>query len=294
MRIIISEQQLQRIIKEFYKKKPKVRSIGKGLWDYGKTVKELIIQELQVYLSKKEINNGSGNNNQMFLQNYVEYINETIIRLFNEAYIEFDDENIENIIKENLASIEGKKIIMKYPKKLVIFRYDEKGTYAGFEKLKEAIDFTSKKLDTYINENFPNDLYNMAPIYSGQEIEDELTQKIYDWEHTKTILERLYNDYIVSDLVDEQLFEKLKGKNYIDEIFKIMDKDMEKNNYKIFHKIKETRLKNYFHMFLESYIKFYSKRFNEEQLRSDTINLKKNLPLEILMSKIFNMIYKNL
>jgi hypothetical protein len=293
MRIIISEQQLQRIIKEFYKKKPKVRSIGKGWENYGKTIKELIIYELQVYLSKKRTSNYSMNS-EMFLQEYVEYINETIIRLFNEGYIEFDDENIENIIKENLASVEGKKIIMKSPKKLVIFRYDEKGTYAGFEKLKEAIDFTSKKLDTYINENFPSDLYNMAPTYSGQEIEDELTQKIYDWEHTKTILERLYNDYMVSDLVDEQLFEKLKGKNYIDEIFKIMDKEMEKNNYEIFHKIKETDLKYYFNMFLESYIKFYSKRFNEEQLRSDTINLKKNLPLEILMSKIFNMIYKNL
>ena len=40
--------------------------------------------------------------NEVFVQDYTEYINETIIRMFKEAYIEFDDENI---IKENLASV---------------------------------------------------------------------------------------------------------------------------------------------------------------------------------------------
>lgn len=292
MRIIISERQLERIIKEFYKKKPKVRSIGIG-WTSGKSIADLIIGELQSYLasfsrSKRPMGN------ELFIQDYSDFINETMIRIFKESYIEFDNENIENIIKNNLASVEGKKIIMKYPQKLVVFRYDEKRTYSGFDKLEEAIDFTSKKLNTYINENLPNDLYDLAPTYSGQEIEDELAHKIYDWEHTKTIIERLYHEYMVSDLVDEKLFEKLKSKNYIDEIFKIMDKEMEKNNYETFHTIKENNLKIYFNMFLASYIKHYSKRFDEEQLRSDVINVTKNLPLEILMSKLFNMIYKNL
>jgi hypothetical protein len=286
MKIVISEQQLQRIIKEFYGK-PKVMNLGRG-----RTIIDITISELQQYLAKFD----KTVNGEEIIQDYAEFINERIIGLFKEKYIQFDNEVIENIVKENLATVEGKKIIMQYPKKLVVFWYDNKRTYTDFEKLKEAINFTSEKVEKYVNEILTDDTYNLAPTYSGQEINDNLQKRIYDWEYTKTIIEKLFHYYINSESTESDIFKVFSQKPYLDDMLMIMDKDMENNEYNLFPRIRQNKLTRDFETFFGSFVEYYGKKHNNTNKfysRLD-VNDVSNLPLEILIGQLFNYIHHEL
>ena len=287
MKIIISEQQLQRIIKEFYKKRPIVRQIRDN---YGSTISDFIVSDIQNYYR-----NNNSKSKVVFIQDLAEFINETMFKLYQKQYRDFYNDYIENIINNNLAKVEGKKLIMKNPKTIVIFKYDGNNSFFDNDKLNEAIRFTSNKISEYINEVLVDDSYDLAPTYSGEEIKDDLQKRIYDWEHSKTIIERLYHNYMVSDLVDEKLFKELKSKNYIEEIFNILDKAMERSNFTEFNLIKEENLEKTFGDFLDKYINFFQHKYyyNTEQFRKN-IDVRHKLPIEIFMGKIFNKIYTSL
>jgi hypothetical protein len=286
MIIIISEQQLQRIIREFYEKAYNLgdydvtEKIEKEIIDYNRKFVKLSVDERADKIGE-----------------YKDFMNETILNNFMDYYKGFFDREMNKIVRNNFLEQKSLNIYL-------IDDNDWKGVYYWMhggldtDKLNYVINHIKNKLDKHIEPSIKSKIetnpYSLSPKHSYKNIEDELAQKIYDWGYTKTILEKLCHKFLLSDKIDDELFDKFKGDKYIDEIIDKMDEVMEKNNYEIFHTIKETNLKNDFHMFLESYIKYYSRYFNLEQLKSDTINLKKNLPLEILMSKIFIMIYKNL
>jgi len=286
MIIIISEQQLQRIIREFYEKAYNLgdydvtEKIEKEIIDYNRKFVKLSVDERADKIGE-----------------YKDFMNETILNNFMDYYKGFFDREMNKIVRNNFLEQKSLNIYL-------IDDNDWKGVYYWMhggldtDKLNYVINHIKNKLDKHIEPSIKSKIetnpYSLSPKHSYKNIEDELAQKIYDWGYTKTILEKLCHKFLLSDKIDDELFDKFKGDKYIDEIIDKMDEVMEKNNYEIFHTIKETNLKNDFHKFLWSYIEYYSRYFNLEQLKSDTINLKKNLPLEILMSKIFIMIYKNL
>lgn len=288
MKIIISEQQLQRIIREFYEK-----AYNLGDYDVIEKIEKEIIDYYRKFVKLSVDERGDK------IQELTDFINNTIYNNFKDYYKDFFDTKMMEIVSR-YSFEKGKKTANIY------FIEDDKfkGVYFWMhggldtDRLNYVINQIKNKLDKHIEPSIKSKIetnpYSLSPQHSDKNIEDELEQKIYNWGYTKIILENLCHKFLVSDKIGDELFDKFKGNNYIDKIIDRMDEVMEKNNYEIFHTIKETNLKNDFHKFLESYIEYYSRYFNEGQLRSDTINLKKNLPLEILMSKIFNMIYKNL
>jgi len=273
------------VIREFYEK-------GYNLGDYD--VKQKIEDEVITY--NKKFMKLSVDERSEKIGEYKDFINETILKNFKDYYKAYFNEEMNKIVCDSFLVQRTLDIYFTIGKWEGVYFWGTSGL--KLDGLNYVINYIKDELDTLIEPKIKGEIksnsYSLSPEYTGKNIQDDLQKRIYDWEHTKTIIEKLLNKFLTSDKINDDLFNKLKEKNLIDEIINKMDKIMEENNYETFHSIKEINLKNDFHKFFESYIKYYSKHFNEEQLRSVTINLKKNLPLEILMSKLFNMIYKNL
>lgn len=124
-----------------------------------------------------------------------------------------------------------------------------------------------KELDTTIDLSKTK----YSPKYSGEEIEDEDTKVIYNWEHTKNLLENLIKEYIHNEkYVSTELFNKITELGVIETVIDIMDEDMKNNEYKIFHPILQNNWSKDFLQFVKSYITYYGKKYNgEEQFRQN-------------------------
>jgi hypothetical protein len=286
MRYLKTFERFQIIIREFYEK-------GYDIGTYN--VQQKIEDEIFKYNTKfKEL---SYDEREGKIKEFVNFMNKTVLNNFKDYYKDFFDKQMMKIISNHSFEQRNLNISFRNNNEYKTVYY---WRYAGLESegLDNAIKQIKGKLDEYIKPKIKKSIvdnpYSLAPEYSGENIGDELSKRIYDWEKTKTILEKLSQQFLTSDKTGDELFSKLREKNFIDEMIEIMDEVMEKNNYETFHPIKETELKNDFNKFLESYIKYYSKDFQEEQLRSGKININKNIPLEVLMIKLLNMINKNL
>jgi hypothetical protein len=286
MKIVISEQQLQRIIREFYEK-------GYNLGDYD------VIQKI-----KDEVRSYNNNFRELSvderadkIQEFTDFINNTIYNNFKDYYKDFFDEEMNKIVRNNLLE----------QRTLDIYFFGDDGakgvyfwTLGGLstDGLNYVINFIKNKLDVYIQPKVEKSIernpYKLAPKYSGNWISDDLQKRIYDWEHSKVIIEKLYHNYMISNLVDDYIFDKLKSKNYIDAIFVAMDKEMEKNDFKLFPLIREKSVKKDFNNFVNVYIDYYSNKFPHPEQFSIEINPKKNLPIEIFMGRVFRDMNKSI
>lgn len=126
-----------------------------------------------------------------------------------------------------------------------------------------------------------------APSYSGEKIEDDLSKQIYDWEYTKNILGNLFNEYSHNEkYVNEELFNKIKDTRVFDKMMDIMDKDMKHKEYKIFEPIRNNNWREDFKGFVKSYITYYGEKLNNEQQFRETIKVDKKLPPEVFFGRL--------
>jgi hypothetical protein len=131
-----------------------------------------------------------------------------------------------------------------------------------------------------------------APLYSGEKIEDDLTMQIYDWEYTKTKLENLIKEYIHNEkYVSTELFDKITELRVIETMMDEMDEDMKNNEYKIFHPILQNNWREDFLKFVKSYITYYGQEYGEQQFR-ENLKVNKKLPPVIFFGRmLWDMTY---
>jgi len=131
-----------------------------------------------------------------------------------------------------------------------------------------------------------------SPLYSGEKIKDDLTKQIYDWEYTKTKLENLIKEYIHNEkYVSKELFDKITELRVIETMMDEMDEDMKNNEYKIFHPILENNWGEDFLKFVKSYITYYGQEYGEQQFR-ENLKINKKLPPVIFFGRmLWDMTY---
>ena len=89
---------------------------------------------------------------------------------------------------------------------------------------------------------------------SKGDVDDGLEQRIYNWEYTKQLLERLLLKYIhMEQYVDEESFKYINKNLIFYKAFKLMDGVMEQNDYKTFGTIDRMNLKNDLYRFVEEF-----------------------------------------
>jgi hypothetical protein len=161
-------------------------------------------------------------------------------------------------------------------------------------EFKGAMNHLMKKVENLLDDQQKKELSTKiemsktkySPKYSGEEIEDEDTKVIYDWEHTKIILENLIKEYIHNEkYVSTELFDKITELGVIEPMIDEMDEDMKNNEYKIFHPILQNNWGEDFLKFVKSYITYYGQEYGEQQFR-ETIKVDKKLPPEVFFGRL--------
>jgi len=128
-----------------------------------------------------------------------------------------------------------------------------------FEILKKAFpkewDKIQQKIDVSDYEHTP---FTYAGELPKEEGEDDLKQKIYDWEYTKDLLERLLLKYIhMEQYVDEEAFKIITKHRIIEKMFNIMDDHMKRSGYKLFGMINRINLDSDLSKFIIAYKEYF-------------------------------------
>ena len=167
-------------------------------------------------------------------------------------------------------------------------------------KFKGAMNHLMKKVENLLGDKQKKELSTKiemsktkySPKYSGEKIKDDLTKQIYDWEYTKTKLENLIKEYIHNEkYVSTELFDKITELRVIEIMMDEMDEDMKNNEYKIFHPILQNSWGEDFLKFVKSYITYYGQEYGEQQFR-ENLNINKKLPPVIFFGRmLWDMTY---
>jgi len=151
--------------------------------------------------------------------------------------------------------------------------------------------FPNKKEDLDLNITTSKSKYG---LYSGENLEDELSKRIYDWEITKNVLEKLLFEFINNEeYVSKELYTKINDEGVISTMMNKMDKAMSSTDYKAFSLINPNNWRHDIELFLFYYANYYKKmtKGNEKHFY-EKINLGKKYPTEIFFGRLINlMIY---
>jgi hypothetical protein len=306
MKIIISEQQLKRVIKEFQdiyddgidrltqEIEKEVKASGfdmspDGVMDYSWPIKREKESKRLLTLIKEKV--------VKFLIDYFKLEKSNIIDRINKYVNKSFELTTHHDIVFNYATylihVPDRYFIVKVRTgKYDLDKNDFKKTINHLiewvkgllsPKQKKELDVTVADVKT-----------RFAPSYSGEKLTDELEKRIYDWEYTKTILEKIISEYINNpQYIKKELYDKIMDENVINIMMERMDKVMEKNDYNVFTSIKQDNWRKDFSNFLKSYTTYYKQTFkgNEEQFYQD-MKVDKKLPTEILFGRmLWDMTY---
>lgn len=308
MKIIISERQLRRIIKEF-----------QDIYDNGL---DLLSAEIEKEIKAGGFTMGSSKNGDFKIdKDWSEKRKMESYRLLN-----IMKEKIINFLKDYYKLEEGEIVnnINKLVNKLFVLSIHDDIEYRHHDtsdweshwisdpntgrydynpsEFKKSMNHLMKKTDQLLDkkkmENLKLDIdtskTRYAPSYSGEELENEDTKRIYDWEYTKTILEKLIFEYINNEeYINKEMYDKIMGDGIINIMMEEMDDVMENNNYEVFSLIRQNNFRNDFSNFLKSYTKYYKQMFNgNEQQFYQNLNVDKKLPPEIQFGRmLWDMTY---
>lgn len=93
---------------------------------------------------------------------------------------------------------------------------------------------------------------------SKGDVDDGLEQRIYNWEYTKQLLERLLLKYIhMEQYVDEEAFKIITKHRIIEKMFNIMDDHMKRSGYKLFGIINRINLDSDLSKFIIAYKEYF-------------------------------------
>ena len=151
--------------------------------------------------------------------------------------------------------------------------------------------FPNKKEDLDLNITTSKSKYG---LYSGENIKDELSKQIYDWGITKNILEKLLFEFLNNEeYVSKELYTKINAEGVFNTMMNKMDKAMSSTDYKAFSLINPNNWRSDIEKFLFYYANFYKNmtKGNTKQFY-EKINLEKKYPAEIFFGRlIYTMIY---
>lgn len=323
MKILISERQLKRLIREFQS-------------DLYSETFNLILSKILNYLGCDKINSVCINNifgdmedfpldkNQKWDSELVHKYETSKLNIilgevknifFNvlSDYFSINDEDNQklvnkvksmldaNITVENILGNKYGSILFK-GRGLILTEISSHSTFSIYvlseakDDFNEFLDelkslFPKKKEKLDLNITTSKSKYG---LYSGENITDELSKQIYDWEITKNILEKLLLEFINNEeYVSEDLYTKINDEGVINTMMNKMDKAMSSTDYKAFSLIHPNNWRSDVEKFLYKYTEYYkyttkgkTKQFYEP------INLEKKYPAEIFFGRLLNyMIY---
>lgn len=323
MKILISERQLKRLIREFQS-------------DLYSETFSLILRKILNYLGCDKIESVCINNifsdikdfpldrNQKWNSELVhEYETSKLNIILGEVkniffnvlsdYLSLNDEDDQKLVNKVKSMIDTNIIVENTPGNKygsILFKGEglvitEIPSYSMFSiyVLSDARDefnkflnelkslFPNKKEDLDLNITTSKSKYG---LYSGENIEDELSKQIYDWEITKNILEKLLFEFINNEeYVSKELYTKINDEGVFNTMMNKMDKAMSSTDYKAFSLINPNNWRSDIEKFLFYYANFYKNmtKGNTKQFY-ESINLGKKYPAEIFFGRLLNyMIY---
>lgn len=272
MKILITERQLRRLVNEFYE-----NQYIDIITNVEKEIKESIInynKELSNNLLDLDNNYYGHRKYEKIIEDIDNNIKEILFERFGN-YFSMNNEEFKKIIDDNVTTTEndfsffGVRIygfsteVTKNKKSRIILTVNENMREAlikFFEMLKKQFpsqwNKVNKKIETSDIEITP---FTPSGEVSKGDIDDGLEQRIYNWEYTKQLLERLLLKYIhMEQFVDEESFKYINKNLIFYKAFKLMDEVMAENDYRVFSMIDRMNLNNDLNRFIEE----FRNRFN--------------------------------
>jgi|694.fasta_scaffold99562_1 hypothetical protein len=267
MKVLISERQLRRLIREFYENPytdiiiNTEREIKDTISQYNQEAQNISLDLYNNYYDTKRLDS--------ILDTIANRIEEILFERFgnyfsvkNDEFKKVIDDNI--VIGDNDFSLLGIKIYgfvteqIKNKKSKLKFDVNENMREAlvkFLEVLKKQFPQQWQKVNkkTEVSDIDITPFTPSGEISKG-DVDDGLEQRIYNWEYTKQLLERLLLKYIhMEQYVGEELFKYITKNLIFYKAFKLMDETMEQNDYKTFGMINRMNLKNDLDIFVEEY-----------------------------------------
>ena len=292
MKVLISERQLKRLIREF-----------QDIYDNG-------IDRLSTEI-EKEIKAGGYEMKDDTWTEKREKESFRLLKMLNKKVVKFliDYFNLEEgKLVNQINELVNKLFVLSIHDEIQYFHRDTSDWHMYWisnpkigkydyspSKFKGAMNHLMKKVENLLGDKQKKELETTidlsktkySPKYSGEEIDDEDTKVIYDWEHTKIILENLIKEYIHNEkYVSTELFDKITELGVIEPMIDEMDEDMKNNEYKIFHPILQNNWGEDFLKFVKSYITYYGKEYNGEEQFRQKLKVDKKLPPTIFFGRM--------